>query len=244
MLALTMKSARVKPSSVRWSWNGRLIRNAETPKRFRAWQSATCESSFDRVERIDKTTAEDRVSFVRVRRQYKGESLRRILAVAVQKDDDVEALLDDDGIDALFGKTPQEKVSDPIAEAEPPFRPIETAQPPLVGEYERLFRQPVVRFGSIFGVLASADNANIRKLCRRFGISPTTGYNWLGRYQNDGLAGLKDQSRRPKNSPRRSSDVVEQAVVKRGLSSSSLYMLMKKIQTARRKLTRLSRLAR
>src|SRR5262245_66583481 len=65
-----------------------------------------------------------------------------------------------------------------------------------------------------FVMLASADNANIRQLCRRFGISPTIGYKWLGRYQTDGLAGLKDQSRRPKNSPRRSSDKVEQAVVK------------------------------
>jgi transposase InsO family protein len=65
-----------------------------------------------------------------------------------------------------------------------------------------------------FVMLASAENANIRQLCRRFGISPTAGYKWLGRYQSDGLAGLKDQSRRPKNSPRRSSDQVEQAVVK------------------------------
>jgi transposase InsO family protein len=65
-----------------------------------------------------------------------------------------------------------------------------------------------------FVMLASAENANIRQLCRRFGISPTAGYKWLDRYQSDGLAGLKDQSRRPKNSPRRSSDEVEQAVVK------------------------------
>ena len=65
-----------------------------------------------------------------------------------------------------------------------------------------------------FVMLASANNANIRQLCRRFGISPTTAYKWFGRYQSNGLAGLKDQSRRPKNSPRRSSDKVEQAVVK------------------------------
>jgi transposase InsO family protein len=63
-------------------------------------------------------------------------------------------------------------------------------------------------------MLANSDNANIRQLCRRFGISPTTAYKWLGRYQSDGLDGLKDQSRRPKNSPCRSSDEVEQAVVK------------------------------
>src|SRR5262245_60067196 len=50
--------------------------------------------AFDSVERIDKTTAEDSVSSVLIRRQNKGESLGRILAVAVQKDDDVKALFD------------------------------------------------------------------------------------------------------------------------------------------------------
>jgi transposase InsO family protein len=65
-----------------------------------------------------------------------------------------------------------------------------------------------------FVMLASVENANIRQLCRRFGISPTVGYKWLGRYRADGIVGLKDQSRRPKNSPRRTSDEIEQAVVK------------------------------
>lgn len=65
-----------------------------------------------------------------------------------------------------------------------------------------------------FVLLASAEGANIRRLCRRFGISRTTGYKWLGRYQSDGFAGLKDQSRPPKNSPRRTSDEVELLVVK------------------------------
>lgn len=65
-----------------------------------------------------------------------------------------------------------------------------------------------------FALLADSQETNMRQLCRRFGISPTTGYKWLNRYQADGPAGLKDQSRRPKNSPRRTSDEVEQAVVK------------------------------
>jgi transposase InsO family protein len=64
-----------------------------------------------------------------------------------------------------------------------------------------------------FVLLASVENANIRQLCRRFGISPTTGYKWLGRYQLDGVSGLSDQSRRPLNSPTRTSSKVEQAVV-------------------------------
>jgi len=62
-------------------------------------------------------------------------------------------------------------------------------------------------------MLASVENANIRQLCRRFGISPTTGYKWLGRYQVDGGSGLSDQSRRPHNSPTRTKEKVEQKVV-------------------------------
>jgi transposase InsO family protein len=64
-----------------------------------------------------------------------------------------------------------------------------------------------------FVMLASVENANIRQLCRRFGISPTTGYKWLGRYQADGASGLSDQSRRPHYSPTRTNAKVEQKVV-------------------------------
>ena len=38
---------------------------------------------------------------------------------------------------------------------------------------------------------------NARKTCRYFGISPTTFYKWLKRYQKQGIKGLKDRSRRP-----------------------------------------------
>jgi len=52
-----------------------------------------------------------------------------------------------------------------------------------------------------FVVFGSVDRANIRELCRRFGISPTTGYKWLERFEREGLAGLIERSRRPKASP-------------------------------------------
>ena len=52
-----------------------------------------------------------------------------------------------------------------------------------------------------FVVFAAAEGANVRPLCRRFGISPTTGYKWLERYRREGLAGLAEQSRRPRLSP-------------------------------------------
>ena len=34
-------------------------------------------------------------------------------------------------------------------------------------------------------MLAERPGANIRELCRRFAISPTTGYKWLRRYRQD-----------------------------------------------------------
>lgn len=64
-----------------------------------------------------------------------------------------------------------------------------------------------------FVLFASAPDSNIRSLCRHFKVSPTTGYKWLRRYQAEGIANLKDQSRRPKTSPYRSSDEVEQVIV-------------------------------
>ena len=64
-----------------------------------------------------------------------------------------------------------------------------------------------------FVVFAAAEGANVRELCRRFGISPTTGYKLLERYREGGLAGLIDQSRRPKASPRRTPAAVEAKVL-------------------------------
>lgn len=35
-----------------------------------------------------------------------------------------------------------------------------------------------------FVTLATAENANLRHLCRCFGISPNTAYKWLDRFQS------------------------------------------------------------
>jgi transposase InsO family protein len=64
-----------------------------------------------------------------------------------------------------------------------------------------------------FVKLALAEEASIRALCRRFEISPQTGYKWLRRYQADGVQGLQDRSRRPQRSPRRTAPAVEQQVL-------------------------------
>jgi len=66
---------------------------------------------------------------------------------------------------------------------------------------------------SEFVMLASEEGANIRQLCRRFGISPTTGYKWLERWRAAGRSGLQEQSRRPQTSPARSIWAVEDAVL-------------------------------
>ena len=42
-----------------------------------------------------------------------------------------------------------------------------------------------------FVMLASQENANIRALCRRFGISSRTAYKWLARYELEGAAGVR-----------------------------------------------------
>ena len=64
-----------------------------------------------------------------------------------------------------------------------------------------------------FATLASDEDANIRLLCRRFGISPTTAYKWLRRYEHAGPAGLVEQSRRPDHSPERTAPEIEDLLV-------------------------------
>jgi transposase InsO family protein len=61
--------------------------------------------------------------------------------------------------------------------------------------------------------LALAEGANVRELCRRFGVSPTLGYRLLGRYRSEGAVGLAERSRRPLVSPGRTPAPVEAAVL-------------------------------
>ena len=59
--------------------------------------------------------------------------------------------------------------------------------------------------------LAMQEGANRRELCRRFGISPTVGYKWIGRWTADGE--LADRSRRPHHSPLRSEAAIEERIL-------------------------------
>jgi transposase InsO family protein len=65
----------------------------------------------------------------------------------------------------------------------------------------------------LFIEAAGREGANIRELCRVYGISPTTAYKWLERTRVDGLGGLSERSRRPHRSPRQTLAGVEAAVV-------------------------------
>ena len=64
-----------------------------------------------------------------------------------------------------------------------------------------------------FVMLASVEGSCFRELCRRYGISPTTGYKWLSRHTSEGRAGLADRSRRPLSSPRRTAQEIEERVL-------------------------------
>lgn len=64
-----------------------------------------------------------------------------------------------------------------------------------------------------FVTLARREGANIRELCRRYGISAPTAYQLLDRYDREGDAGLTQRSRRPHSFPNRTSLDLERAVV-------------------------------
>jgi transposase InsO family protein len=61
--------------------------------------------------------------------------------------------------------------------------------------------------------LASLPGTNFSELCARFGISRKTGYKWRQRYQESGMVGLLERSRRPQHMPRRSKPTIEQRVL-------------------------------
>jgi transposase InsO family protein len=62
--------------------------------------------------------------------------------------------------------------------------------------------------------LALAPCANVAELCRRFGISRSNAYKWLGRHRAEGREGLCDRTRRPRRSPTRSPQRIEAEVLR------------------------------
>jgi transposase InsO family protein len=60
---------------------------------------------------------------------------------------------------------------------------------------------------------AKGEDVNFSALCREFGVSRKTGYKWLKREQETGMAGLSERSRRPKHSPRQTDEAMETKVL-------------------------------
>jgi transposase InsO family protein len=64
-----------------------------------------------------------------------------------------------------------------------------------------------------FALLAQQEGCNISLLCKSFEISRKTGYKILSRFSELGAEGLLELSRRPHNSPLKSADAIETAIV-------------------------------
>jgi transposase InsO family protein len=64
-----------------------------------------------------------------------------------------------------------------------------------------------------FVVKACSGEQALSELCAEFGISRPTGYLWLHRYREQGLAGIAERSRRPHHSPTCTSEELEAKVV-------------------------------
>jgi len=52
------------------------------------------------------------------------------------------------------------------------------------------------------------------ELCSRFSISRRTGYKWKKRFEEQGISGLHDRSRRPRQSPNKTSNQLEELIIR------------------------------
>lgn len=65
-----------------------------------------------------------------------------------------------------------------------------------------------------FVTMAAVEGANVRELCRRYGVSPKTAYKWIARHREGGADALVDRPRRPANSPARTPESIEAEVLR------------------------------
>ena len=68
--------------------------------------------------------------------------------------------------------------------------------------------EPVMSQRKEFVTLAQSEGVNMSELCQRTGVSRKTGYKWLRRYLEGGDQGLHDLSKRPLQSPNRTSQEI------------------------------------
>src|SRR3984885_5552016 len=62
-------------------------------------------------------------------------------------------------------------------------------------------------------VIRASQGEGLSGLCREYEITRPTGYLWLRRFQQQGVTGMEERSRRPHVSPRQTSEAVEQRIV-------------------------------
>src|SRR5215831_44333 len=68
------------------------------------------------------------------------------------------------------------------------------------------FREEMLKLGT-------QEGTNIRELCRRFKISPKTFYKWLKRSRTGMESALRNRSRRPQRSPRKTDSAMEGTIL-------------------------------
>jgi transposase InsO family protein len=62
-------------------------------------------------------------------------------------------------------------------------------------------------------VVRASRGESLSGLCREYEITRPTGYLWLRRFRQQGVAGVEERSRRPHLSPRRTSSEIEERIV-------------------------------
>jgi transposase InsO family protein len=75
------------------------------------------------------------------------------------------------------------------------------------------WRDVSVRDQRVEFVIRAIRGECLSVLCREYGISRPTGYRWLERFREGGVAGVEERSRRPHRSPRRTAGEVEGRIV-------------------------------
>lgn len=74
------------------------------------------------------------------------------------------------------------------------------------------WRGTSVRDQRVEFVIRAGRGEALSALCREYGISRPTGYLWLRRFRQEGIAGIEERSRRPRTSPSQTSTVLEERV--------------------------------
>jgi transposase InsO family protein len=79
----------------------------------------------------------------------------------------------------------------------------------------------IVNIRREFVLRVLAKEAPVAELARQYGISRKTAYKWIGRFEQRGIEGLVDESRRPRTSPLETTSEMAQEIIRLRQSHSS-----------------------